>query len=486
MKSITRFTKNIRSNQCQNCNNLISEEDNFCSKCGQVNDVNPISLKQYFSEYLEGFYSFDNRFFKTIIPLIFKPGSVTREYVNGKRMSYVNPFQLYLHITILFFLMIGIFNSIDQFKPGSLKSSNTLKELNTDGVIMAFDTIQNQALKEIKNQDSSLDTTQVSELNEKIDKAQSLLEKSMPKKDSLNANQILLLNFTDSLVQNSKYLMVLTDSTYSKAQKDSVFDKFIKPLDDKIKSFSIKDSAIVVTDISQFEGVRMAQSKTKKTKKLAIKRIEGHFIDMNIDYKIPYKHSNSLDNEWSKSRLNTIFNKVQSFMEYDKEYPDSDILLALDDMGYERSYWNVFYYSKSQNINKSISDREYLKSYLDRIISKISVALFFLLPIFTFVVALLYYRNQYNYTEHLVFVFHVQTVFFIFLMIFMLIDRLFKTNSVSYVFILLFLIYLYKSMRNFYKQSRIKTLVKYIILNITFQSLALLGGIIISFIAFIL
>ena len=85
MKSITRFTKNIRGNECLNCGTHLTTDDNFCGRCGQVNDTKRLSVKQYFSEYLSGFLNFDNRFLKTVIPLVFKPGFVTKEYVDGKR-----------------------------------------------------------------------------------------------------------------------------------------------------------------------------------------------------------------------------------------------------------------------------------------------------------------------------------------------------------------------------------------------------------------
>ncbi|WP_415859565.1 zinc-ribbon domain-containing protein [Aureibaculum sp. 2210JD6-5] len=36
MKSTTRFSKNKRGIECLNCNQPISDKDNFCSNCGQV------------------------------------------------------------------------------------------------------------------------------------------------------------------------------------------------------------------------------------------------------------------------------------------------------------------------------------------------------------------------------------------------------------------------------------------------------------------
>ncbi len=102
MKSITRFTKNIRGNKCLNCEKDISEDDNFCPQCGQVNDLKKVSLKQYLSAYFDDFFSFDSRLLNTIVALIFKPGYVTKNYVEGKRMSYVNPFQLYIQYYDIF------------------------------------------------------------------------------------------------------------------------------------------------------------------------------------------------------------------------------------------------------------------------------------------------------------------------------------------------------------------------------------------------
>ena len=130
MKSVTRFNSNFRGTVCLNCNQIISKEDNFCPNCGQVNDKNPVSVKQYFSEYLSEFFEFDSRFIRTIIPLLFKPGMVTKKYVEGKRKSYVNPFQFYLHITILFFLIQGVFSSIDEFNPTNNNKSDVLSEIN--------------------------------------------------------------------------------------------------------------------------------------------------------------------------------------------------------------------------------------------------------------------------------------------------------------------------------------------------------------------
>lgn len=174
-------------------------------------------------------------------------------------------------------------------------------------------------------------------------------------------------------------------------------------------------------------------------------------------------------------------------MEYQKEHPDVSTYMALDALDYEKNYWNVFLYSKSGDWNEAVEDPEnYGAEFKDRILSRVSVALFFLLPLFTLVVSLLYLRRKFNYTENLVFVFHVQTVFFLLLLLFIIIGRIAHSKAIIWVFIVIFMIHLYMAMRQFYQQGRIKTLVKYIILNSAFMVMAAIGAIIISFIAFML
>jgi hypothetical protein len=65
-------------------------------------------------------------------------------------------------------------------------------------------------------------------------------------------------------------------------------------------------------------------------------------------------------------------------------------------------------------------------------------------------------------------------------------DRTFVTNLGLIAFIIIFPIHLYMAMMKFYMQGWFKTLTKYFILNISFGILALLGGIVISFLAFLL
>lgn len=466
MKSSTRFKYNKRGDHCLNCNEPLQLDDNFCHKCGQVNDTSKISLKQYFSQYLSGFFNFDNRLIKTVGPLLFKPGKVTKEYVQGKRMSYVNPFQLYFHVTIVFFLLLGLMKTYQEIKDANKINSNTTIEI---------DSVQ-PVLKDLKNIDlpsnlTGLPNTNVAQF------ADSIIQNS----DSLhNYNKILISKYLDSVFQDSIHLNLLKDPDLSLAKKDSIFDTiFGNDLSYFTKLISEKED-IKIEDVSEFTRIN-------ELKLYSADYAQGLLEQKKIDYRIPDKYAMSGENTLLKALLgDSTFAKINDFMEYDKEHPDIEPPVAIKELGYDVSYWNIFYYTKAKKINQLKDDpEEFGKNYLGEIISKISVALFFLLPVFTLVMSLLYIRSPYNYTEHLVFVFHVQTVFFILLTVTLLIDKLTNFPSTALMVTLIFPFYLFRALKNFYGQGWFKTSIKFFLLNVFFICLSIIGFVIISFITFL-
>ena len=115
-------------------------------------------------------------------------------------------------------------------------------------------------------------------------------------------------------------------------------------------------------------------------------------------------------------------------------------------------------------------------TFLNSLISKLPIATFFFLPFFSFFIWMVYIRKKYTYTDHLIFSFHNQSLLFILLIVSNLINAVFNIGSEG-LFLLIFAIYLYKAMRNFYQQGRVKTIIKYAFLNSIFF---ILGGIAIT------
>ena len=91
---------------CLNCNHVVAQR--FCPNCGQENIDTRKTFYQLFVHFFEDLTHYENSFWKTIRNLIFKPASLTKEYLSGKRMSYLAPIRLYIFISFVTFFVISI------------------------------------------------------------------------------------------------------------------------------------------------------------------------------------------------------------------------------------------------------------------------------------------------------------------------------------------------------------------------------------------
>lgn len=99
-----------RGETCLNCKHPLDISDRFCSYCGQKNSNKPLDAKELFLEFFSGLLAYDSRFRKTIAALVLKPGKLSKEYILGKRISYVNPFRFFISTAIIFFLVLSWIN----------------------------------------------------------------------------------------------------------------------------------------------------------------------------------------------------------------------------------------------------------------------------------------------------------------------------------------------------------------------------------------
>jgi hypothetical protein len=97
--------------QCKNCGADITGR--YCASCGQHSDVSIPSLHKLFVEALGDLYNFDSRLWRSLGLLIFKPGRLTREYLEGRRARYVPPFRLYVVLSLTFFFVLAVLPDLD-------------------------------------------------------------------------------------------------------------------------------------------------------------------------------------------------------------------------------------------------------------------------------------------------------------------------------------------------------------------------------------
>jgi hypothetical protein len=117
--------KERSSKDCLNCG--IEVAGRFCQQCGQENVEVKESFFQLLRHFVEDLTHFDGKLWKTVKLLLFKPGSLTKLYIEGKRASYIHPIRMYIFVSAVFFLFM--FTGEAPVKPeGAGSKANTSKD----------------------------------------------------------------------------------------------------------------------------------------------------------------------------------------------------------------------------------------------------------------------------------------------------------------------------------------------------------------------
>jgi hypothetical protein len=98
---------------CANCGAALTGP--YCHQCGQRAHVHR-SLLHMVEELLHGIFHFETKAWRTLLPLLFRPGRLTREYIEGRRVRYVAPLPLFL---FMMFAMFMVFSFVVTKEAGS-------------------------------------------------------------------------------------------------------------------------------------------------------------------------------------------------------------------------------------------------------------------------------------------------------------------------------------------------------------------------------
>jgi hypothetical protein len=89
---------------CRNCGH--PRADRFCARCGQDSRDHSRELKELFRDFAEHILAFDVKSARTLCALIARPGQLTLDWAQGRRMNWVAPFRLYLGASFLFYIAL--------------------------------------------------------------------------------------------------------------------------------------------------------------------------------------------------------------------------------------------------------------------------------------------------------------------------------------------------------------------------------------------
>jgi hypothetical protein len=330
-----------KEKDCLNCGALV--HGRYCHICGQENVLAKESFGHLVRHFFYDITHFDSKFFDSMRYLLFRPGLLPREYLKGRRVSYVNPIRMYVFTSAFFFIIFfSIFDANDAVK------------MNVDLPLTT-----QQRLDEIKDAEEAL--------------------KKYP--TSIEWQTVLTM-----LKDTSK---TVTANDVHKIVRDSL-------------SFSL--GVRRYRNLKEYDSVQQSLPATEK---------DGLFFK-------------------------TIYRKLLAF--------------------YEKNNYDV-----------SAGAKNFFNSLLHRL----PYILFISLPVFAFILKLLYIRRKkFYYEDHAIFsIYHYIFTFFLLLFVFGFgkISDFTGWSFMDFLTACLFLLggfYLYRSMRRFYGQSRAKTLIKFLLLNL--------------------
>ena len=115
---------------CLNCGTEL--QGPFCYYCGQPDRNFMRFFPALIRDLMEDLLDLDSRFMRTVKPLLFKPGRLTRDYMEGRRFRYAPPMRLYIFSSIVFFLLAALLSS-DAITMNGEDSKDGIIHISSDG-----------------------------------------------------------------------------------------------------------------------------------------------------------------------------------------------------------------------------------------------------------------------------------------------------------------------------------------------------------------
>jgi hypothetical protein len=101
---------------CLNCGTALTGD--YCHACGQRAHVHR-TLSAFFHDLMHGVLHFEGKIWNTLPMLAWKPGELTRRYIEGERAKFVSPMALFLFSVFLMFAVAGF--------GGGIATTNTVE-----------------------------------------------------------------------------------------------------------------------------------------------------------------------------------------------------------------------------------------------------------------------------------------------------------------------------------------------------------------------
>lgn len=130
----------LEHDHCRNCGTALIGP--HCHVCGQAGHVHR-TMGAIGHDLLHGVFHFEGKIWSTLPMLVFRPGELTRRYIDGERVRFVSPMAMFLFSVFLMFAVVANL-------PGwTFANSDLLKTDVAGGVAQARDKLSEERVKAV-------------------------------------------------------------------------------------------------------------------------------------------------------------------------------------------------------------------------------------------------------------------------------------------------------------------------------------------------
>lgn len=145
-------TSLMERSPCPNCG--FAASGHYCSNCGQQTHLHKDTFWGLISHFIAHYFHYDSKFWRTLSALVLSPGKLTLAYLQKKRQSYIPPISLYIFVSIVFFLLLPMFQqsfiNINDTRPAAVQA-DTVGQLSVKRLVQEEADKQGKQLNAAEN-----------------------------------------------------------------------------------------------------------------------------------------------------------------------------------------------------------------------------------------------------------------------------------------------------------------------------------------------
>jgi hypothetical protein len=96
------------TDHCLNCGADLPQKAVYCTACGQRVRNTPLPVRTFLGDFVTDYFTVDTKLFRSVKLLLLSPGTMTRYFNTGQRLSFIPPFRFYIFVSFVYFFLLAI------------------------------------------------------------------------------------------------------------------------------------------------------------------------------------------------------------------------------------------------------------------------------------------------------------------------------------------------------------------------------------------